>query len=224
MTTLLDRIRKVNKEVDAIRKELSSIDTYYSVPYEEMYEYYHLMKPKQAEKFIEGWVANLIGGHKLISTLVPEQYRQNDNGDLWIGNELTIGKNNIELKSSFTGSTIGGGQFRFYENVPYYLLFKSINSKQYEIFLLTKSQLVNEIVERAESSGKSAMGSSQGSGVFSKMDNAQKIQRLHENVEGLRDDKIGWGFNPGTEKEFYENFKTKYKVMPEDVRKIIDPV
>lgn len=223
--TLLDRIKAANKEVATIRKELEKIQNYYAVPYTEMYEYYHIMRPKQAEKFIEGWVATLCGGGKIESADVPEQYKQNDNGDIWVGDTLTIGKNNIELKSSFKGdSGIGGGQFRFYENVPYYMLFKAYDNNKYELFLLTKQQLVQEIETRALKYGKNSITSSQGSGVISKLDETQKIERLHKNVAGEFQDKLGWSFNPKTEPEYYQEFKNKYLIDPKDVKNKINGI
>lgn len=211
--SLLDRIKTANIEVAAIRKELEKIQNYYSVPYPEMYEYYHIMKPKQAEKFIEGWVAALCGGKKIESKEVPDEYKQNDNGDIWIGNLFRIGCNNIELKSSFkSDSGIGGGQFRFYENVPYYMLFKAWDQNRYEMFLLTKAELVQEIISRAESSGRNSITSSQGSGVISKLSEAQKIDRLRKNLTGDFQDKLGWSFNPKTEEDYYKSFKNKYLV------------
>jgi len=199
--TLLEEIDAAQQALDNCRNKLEKIQNYYDVPQNEMYRYYHIMKPKQAEKFIEGWVARRIGGNKIENNLIPDAYKQNDNGDIWAGNTLEIGKNNIELKSSFSAdSGIGGGQFRFYENVPYYMIYKAWDIDHHEMFLLTKLQLISEIVNRAESSGKSAFVSSQGSGVISKLNNAEKIDRLHKNLTGEYQDKLGWGFNPKTEK------------------------
>jgi hypothetical protein len=222
---LLDRIKAANKETETIRKELNKISEYYDVPYNEMYQYYSIMKPKQAEKFIEGWVAQLIGGGKINSRDVPDEYRQNDNGDIWAGSTLKIGNNNIELKSSFKGTTIGGGQFRFYENVPYYMLFKAWDENNFDMFLLTKAQLIEEIKDLAKRPGKkSAYTSSQGSGVISKLSKDEQIIRLHENLAGDKADKIGWGFNAKTEKDLYAKFVTKYKVDPKKVKEIINGV
>jgi hypothetical protein len=221
--TLLEEIDAAQQALDNCRKKLEKIQNYYDVPQNEMYRYYHIMKPKQAEKFIEGWVAKRIGGKKIENNLIPDAYKQNDNGDIWVGDILEIGKNNIELKSSFSAdSGIGGGQFRFYENVPYYMIYKAWDIDHHEMFLLTKLQLISEIINRAELSGKSAFVSSQGSGVISKLDNAEKIDRLHKNLTGEYQDKLGWGFNPKTEKEFYESFKRKYLVAPEEVKGIVN--
>jgi hypothetical protein len=223
--TLFERILKANKEVEEIRNKLEHIEKYYHVPYVEMYQYYHIMRPKQAEKFIEGWVAALIGGSKIESDYVPEEYKQNDNGDIWVGTQFEIGKNNIELKSSFSEKdSIGGGQFRFYENVPYYMFFKAWNSSSFEMFLLTKQQLVDEIVTRARETDKSAFVSSQGSGVISKLDNEEKIQRLYENVKKIQSDKLGWRFNTKTEPELYNKFKNKYLVDPKDINRIVNGI
>jgi len=223
--TLLEEIDIAQKALDACRKKLEKIQNYYTVPQNEMYRYYHIMKPKQAEKFIEGWVATRIGGKKIEADLVPEQYKQNDNGDIWVGDKFEIGKNNIELKSSFNAdSGIGGGQFRFYENVPFYMIYKAWNIDHHEMFLLTKQQLVDEIINRARTSNKSAFVSSQGSGVISKLTNEEKISRLLKNLTGEYQDKLGWNFNPSTEKEFYEDFKRKYLVNPGQVKEIVNRV
>lgn len=221
--TLLEEIDIAQQALNACRRKLEKIQNYYTVPQNEMYRYYHIMKPKQAEKFIEGWVATSIGGKKIEADLVPEEYKQNDNGDIWVGDSFEIGKNNIELKSSFNSdSGIGGGQFRFYENVPYYMLYKAWDIDHHEMFLLTKQQLIDEIINRAKDSGKSAIVSSQGSGVISKLTNEQKIDRLLKNLKGEYQDKLGWSFNPKTEKEFYKAFKNKYLVTPEQVKGIVN--
>lgn len=220
--TLLEEIDIAQAALDACRKKLEKISAYYDVPQNEMYRYYNIMKPKQAEKFIEGWVATKVGGAKMDKNLVPDECKQNDNGDIWVGDTLVLGKNNIELKSSFTGTGIGGGQFRFYENVPYYLLYKAFDINHHEMFLLTKQQLIDEIISRARSSGMSAFVSSQGSGVISKLDNEQKIDRLLRNLTGEYQDKIGWGFNPKTEAEYYRSFKQKYLVTADQVKDIVN--
>ena len=99
--TLLEEIDAAQQALDNCRNKLEKIQNYYDVPQNEMYRYYHIMKPKQAEKFIEGWVARRIGGNKIENNLIPDAYKQNDNGDIWVGNTLEIGKNNIELKKVF---------------------------------------------------------------------------------------------------------------------------
>jgi hypothetical protein len=130
-----------------------------------------------------------------------------------------VGLNNIELKVNMAmNDTIGGGQLRFFEPIAGYMFFKAINDIKYEIFLLTKEQLVSEIKERALASGRSAFCSSQGSNDI-KGSNEERLARLDENVRGEKMDKIGWTFNSKTEKEYYESFKNKYLVTPEEIKK-----
>ena len=220
---LLERIKQSNKERLLIQSQLKKISEYYKIPYDEMYHYYHAMKPKQAEKFIEGWVANLLGGKKIDNRQVPEKYKKNDIGDIQGTDTLTIGENNIELKASFKhDSGIGGGQLRLYEPVPYYLFFKSWSETEYEMFLLTKDQLVYEIKQRATDTGMSAYTSSQGSGDISQLSNEQKIHRLDENLNRNKFDKIGWGFNPKTEQDYYQYFKEKYQMTAEQIYAIFN--
>lgn len=217
--SLLERIREHNQKTVELRKELESMKNYYAVPYEEMYEYYHIMPQRSAEKFVEGWIANLIGGQKMEDASVPEELRKDDNGDIWIGDVLTIGQNNIEVKVIFREATnIGGKQFRFYEDVPYYLIFKAWDATRYEIFLLSKEELVNEIKTRAETTDRSAFISSQGSGVISRMTQEQKVTHLLECVAKQHDTKITWEFNSKTEPELYKSWQDKYLVKPQDIR------
>lgn len=230
MTSLANETQNLVHTLNEMRRlrsllTQSKIRELYNASYDVMYPWYHMMPPKQAEKFIEGWVATQIGGQKITSTQVPEKYRTNDNGDIWAGDELVIGKNNIELKCIFKdGANIGGGQFRFYENVPYYMFFKAWNENHYEVFLLTKQQLVDEIVERALNTNYTAYGSSQGSGVINKLTRDEKIVRLHENVNGKYADKIGWGFNSETEIALYQKFCNNYQVKLSDVKRIVNEV
>lgn len=198
------------------------MENYYTVPYEEMYQYYAIMPNKQADKFIEGWIAHLVGGKKMDSTLVPEEIRARDNGDMWIGDSLNIGTNNVEIKCTFRDAgNIGGKQFRFYENVPYYLIFKAWDAIHYEMFLLTKQQLVDEIITRAADGKRSAFISSQKSNYVSRMTPEQKIQCLLENAAGRLNDQITWEFNAKTETELYKRFQDNYLVTPEQVKNIV---
>jgi hypothetical protein len=47
---------------------------------------------------------------------------------------------------------------------------------------------------------------------------------LLKNLTGEYQDKLGWNFNPTTEKEFYTSFKDKYLVTPEQVKGIVNGV
>ena len=230
--TLLDRIRAHRKETKEIRNLLESGESYYTTSYEEMYEYYHAMKQKSAEKFIEGWVAFQTGTKKKDAA----NYDKNndvdglDLGDLVAGELLVPGKNNIELKVSFaSGSKIGGQQLRFYEDVAGYLFMKAWSDTKVEYFYLTKEELVSEIIDRAytprkidNKTGKEtfyeALGSSQGSGKFKKGDNATRLQVLQDNLNKNRQDLLGWDFNSKTESALYKKWQDTYLKTPEQLK------
>ena len=229
---LLDRIKANRKETEEIRGLLESIDSYYDTPYEEMYEYYHAMKQKSAEKFIEGWVAFQTGTKKKDSLSYDKKNDDEglDLGDLVSGDKLVPGKNNIELKVSFSsGDAIGGGQLRFYEDLAGYLFMKAWDEKMVEYFFLTKDELIKEIRNRAVTPFKkdkygndkfyTALGSSQGSGKI-KGDNQARLQILQENLDKKRQDQIGWNFNATTEPELYKEWQTKYLKSTEELKKI----
>ena len=227
MTQLnISEIKDYLKLQNKLRNQLGKANEYYHLPYEDMYFINRLMSKQQSDKFMEGWVAHQVGGKKIDRRTIPFEYQNNDLGDIQIGDTLTPNKNNIELKYSFDPKPgIGGGQLRLYEPVSFYLFFKGWDAKKYEMFLLSKDQLINEIEDRALSSGLSAFTSSQRSGIFENMNNQQKLKLLKEDMlTNKRQDPIGWGFNTKTEADYYDRFKGKYAVNFSDVKGIVDAV
>ena len=216
--TVFDELRAHNASGRELSKKLDEPKNYYSIPYRDMYALYEFWPNMRANKFIEGWIAQLVGGHKMKTSLLPVEYQKRDCGDIYVG-ETVSGVNNVEVKSSFRDDAhnIGGKQFRFYENVPYYLIFKGWSADRYEMFLLTKQQLVNEIKTRAETTDRTAFISSQGSNYVSAMTREQKFVCLMENAQGLRQDSLTWEFSAKTEPELYKRFQDLYLVTPEQV-------
>jgi hypothetical protein len=228
----IEQFRIHNEEHVKMQKSLESMENYYNTSYEDMYVLYHIMKQKSAEKFIEGWVAYQTNTKKkdALSYDKKNDIEGLDLGDLVTGTTLVPGKNNIELKVSFSsGDSVGGGQLRFYEPVAGYLFMKAWNSKTVEYFYLTKNELIAEIRQRAttpigkDKNGKdkfyTALGSSQGSGKI-KGDNFARLQILQENLDQKRQDQIGWNFNAKTEPEFYKSWQTKYLKSIEELKEI----
>jgi len=219
MSTIFDELRAHNARGRVLAKKLQEPKQYYDIPYADMYALYEFWPNMRANKFIEGWIARLVGGHKMQAKLLPAAYQKRDCGDIYIGETLDLGNNNVEVKSSFRDDAhnIGGKQFRFYENVPYYLIFKGWSADRYEMFLLTKAELVGEIKTRAETTDRSAFISSQGSNYVSAMTQQEKIVCLLENAQGLRQDSLTWEFSAKTETELYKRFQSRYLVSPDQV-------
>jgi hypothetical protein len=228
----IEQFRLHNEEHVKMQKSLEAIENYYNTSYEDMYVLYHIMKQKSAEKFIEGWVAYQTGTKKkdALSYDKKNDTEGLDLGDLVAGTTLNPGKNNIELKVSFSSrDAIGGGQLRFYEPLAGYLFMKAWSDTKVEYFYLTKDELVNEIRQRAitpigkDKKGNDkfykALGSSQGSGKI-KGDNLTRLQILQENLEQKRQDQIGWDFNAKTEPELYKSWQTKYLKTTKELKEI----
>jgi hypothetical protein len=217
---ILDELREHNARGRELAKKLEKPEYYFDLSYKDMYSLYEFWPNMRSNKFIEGWIARLVGGHKMQVELLPEAYKKRDCGDIYIGETVSVGVNNIEVKSSFRDDAhnIGGKQFRFYENVPYYLIFKGWSADRYEMFLLTKAELVNEIKTRAETTDRTAFISSQKSNYISKMTQEQKVICLLENAAGKLNDQITWEFNAKTETELYKRFQDLYLVTAEQVK------
>jgi len=232
MIYTIEQLRLHNEEHVKMQESLEKIENYYNTSYEDMYVIYHIMKQKSAEKFIEGWVAFQTNTKKkdALSYDKKNDVEGLDLGDLVAGTMLVPGKNNIELKVSFSsGYSIGGGQLRFYEPVAGYLFMKAWDSKKVEYFYLTKDELIDEIRQRAvtpvgqDKDGNdkfyTALGSSQGSGKI-KGDNANRLMILQENLDQKRQDQIGWNFNAKTEPELYKSWQSKYLKTVDELKQI----
>jgi len=236
----IEQFRIHNKEHVKMQKSLESMENYYNTSYEDMYVLYHIMKQRSAEKFIEGWLAYQTNTKKKDTSSYDKKNNIEglDLGDLVAGTILVPGKNNIELKVSFSsGNSVGGGQLRFYEPLAGYLFMKAWDNKKVEYFYLTKDELVNEICQRAVTPRKDknnnivldkktgtpkfyvAFVSSQGSGKI-KGDNTARLAILQDNLDNKRQDQIGWDFNAKTESDLYESWQDKYLKSIEELKEI----
>ena len=221
MKNLQEKIKQYLVLQSELRSELGKSNQYYNLPFAEMSAVARLMSNQQRGRFIEGWMAHQIGGKKLDSRQVPIEMKGNrDYGDLQVDEELVIGKNNIELKASFNLSKtgVGGQQLRMWEPVAYYMFFKTKSDTEYDLFLLSKDELIFEMKNKVKVTGRSAFTSSHGTGKFEGLTNEDKLSILDENIKNTRQDLIGWGFNTKTETEYYKYFKSKYSVKPEEVK------
>ena len=242
----IDELQAISEELwdswNAIsnhRKIISELSTeqLVSAPYNVMYPLYKAgMKQKSSEKFIEDWVAFQLGVNKKTSSSYDKKNDEEglDLGDLVAGDKLIPGKNNIELKVSFEGNNIGGGQLRFYEPLAGYLFMKAWSRDKVELFYLTKEELLNEMHERIKLPHQVTKAgvekyyelftSSQGSGKFKTGNNPVKIKVLEENVNNSRQDLIGWNFNAKTEPKLYKKFQTKYGYTFEQLKEKLNEI
>lgn len=131
-----------------------------------------------------------------------------DYGDILLG-KRKIGRDNVEVKSSEKDYryVIGGGQHRFYEDIPYYLYcqFEQGGKNDYfTLYLLSKQEIHDEIFDHKVS----RCTISQGSGKTKKTEIDGKVESMSDDevrqlVQDTFDGKNDylWGFsissNPG---------------------------
>jgi len=135
-----------------------------------------------------------------------------DYGDLFFGNKV-LGRDNVELKCSEKDDRhrIGGGQCRFFENIPFYLFLQDQQGGNdfFGLWLLTKEQIHEEIFDhqvcRCSPSQVSGQTKKMSEGKIKKMSNDEVRQLVQDSFDGKNN--ILWGFgidsNPGefTKKE-----------------------
>ena len=135
-----------------------------------------------------------------------------DYGDLFFGNKI-LGTDNVELKCSEKDDRhrIGGGQCRFFENIPLYLFLQDQQGGNdfFGLWLLTKEQIWKEIfvyqVCRCSPSQVSGQTKTMIEGKIKKMTDKEVLQLVQDSFDGKNN--ILWGFgidsNPGefTKKE-----------------------
>lgn len=212
----------LQKEINSLRKQLFSVRKKFpkelkkwsDLEYNEtFYDFYHLIKPKQAEKLMEPFVANKLGGRKITKKdkqSNPEY--KGDWGDITIGDKVILGKNNYELKASMDekeNKKVGGGQMRYYDNVAGYIFFQGRGPNNYDLFFITKDDLIKEERERIINGG--GLTSSQGTGKWEK-ENSKEI--LEQNLKGERQDQVGFKFDGDKAQNYrYRNFEELNKKL-----------
>lgn len=235
---VISQLNEKWREVQTLREVIAAypIEELKKLPYNEMYSIYRAgMKQKRAERFIEDWVAFQLNVSKK-SSMRYDRLNDVDGfdlGDLVSGSVLVPGKNNIELKVSFEGDSIGGGQFRFYEPIAGYLFMKAWNANFMEMFYLSRDELICEIKERGHTPKSfdrngdpvyyAVIGSSQGSGKI-KGCNDRRLVILEENIKSIRQDQIGWSFNARTEPDLYQKWQDKYLFTIEELKEKMNEI
>lgn len=129
-----------------------------------------------------------------------------DYGD-FIAPPYIIGNDNIELKISEISGILRGGQFRFYENVPWYIMANSIDQI---ILMFHKSDLEDEIFNKRSIN----LTSSQGSGTQKGFSDEQKL-KLWKDTFDSKNDRL-YGFGISLEKRKY--FIDKYSVTIDEIK------
>lgn len=221
----------LQKEMKKIRESLFSLRSKFpknlkewaDMPYgETMYDFYHTMKQKEAEKWMEDFVAHNLGGRKILKQEKKKSRKAGytgDFGDILIGDELSLGKNNYELKASMDekkSKDIGGGQMRYYDNVVGYIFFQGRGPNKYELYYITKDDLLLYIKEKVKNGGK--LTSSQGTGKWDGYTKDQLLEVINKNVRGESKDQIGFKFDKITAQNYqYQTFEELSKKLNETI-------
>ena len=122
-----------------------------------------------------------------------------------------IGEDNIELKCNekLGRPHIQAQQFRFYEDIPWYMLWKLDPIEDVgTCYMLSKQDLYKEIFEH-----KSILPhSSQGSGRTVQMSADDRRSLINETFEKKNDILWGFGINPQTQIELHERWIDSYQI------------
>lgn len=220
---LQKEMKTVREALFLLRSKLpDSLKEWADIPYGDMmYNFYHIMKPKEAEKWLESWVATQLGGRKMDDEdkkAFPKY--TGDFGDLMIGDRLNLGVNNFELKASMNekeGKAIGGGQLRYYDKVAGYVFFQGKGPNKFELYYISKEQIVDMEKKRIEKGG--SLTCSQGTGKWSKdASKEQLMEILQQNVSGDRKDQLGFKFDKAVAQNYqYQTFEELSKKLNEAI-------
>jgi hypothetical protein len=135
---------------------------------------------------------------------------EQDYGDLFAP-PFVLGEDNIELKTNekFGRPHIVGQQFRFYENIPYYMMFKIHEERdEARCFMFSKQDIYREIFEYKSS----YPWSSQGSGKTTGLNETQRLRLIEDSFEGKNQILWGFGINPKSKQEVYQRWCETYLV------------
>lgn len=222
----------LQKEMKTVREALFSLRSKFpkkvkewaNIPYGDMmYNFYHTMEQKKAEKWVEEFVAHNLGGRKILKE-EKEKSREagytGDFGDILIGDRLDLGVNNFELKSSMDeteGKGIGGGQLRYYDNVAGYVFFQGKGPNKFELYYISKEEIIEMEKKRIENTG--GLTCSQGTGIWSKdASKEQLVEILQQNVSGVSKNQLGFKFDKAVAQDYqYQTFEELSKKLNETI-------
>jgi len=153
-------------------------------------------------------IANLLSWGTQPSSDDPDD--EQDYGDLFAP-PFVLGEDNIELKTNekLGRPHIVGQQFRFYENIPFYMMFKLDPEEDIgRCFMFSKEDLYKEIFEHESS----YPWSSQGSGKTTGLDRPERLRLIEDSFEGKNQILWGFGINPKSKPDVYERWCDEYLV------------
>lgn len=154
---------------------------------------------KITSRWLERWIAKYCNGWAN-----PSSPDGKDVGDLYfnpIVTEPKIGEDNSELKSCEKDLRfgIGGGQHRFFENIPFYLYLQfeqETGNNTFDLYLLHKNDVHKEIFEykvcRCAPSQVSGQTKKNMEGKIAKMDDEEVRSLVQESFD--KKNTIVWGF------------------------------
>jgi hypothetical protein len=220
----------LQKEMKTVREALFSLRSKFpkkvkewaDMPYGDMmYNFYHTMEQKKAEKWLEPWVAAQLKGRQMNKEdkrAFPKY--TGDFGDLMIGDRLNLGVNNFELKASMDETedkAIGGGQLRYYDNVAGYVFFQGKGPNKFELYYISKEEIIEMEKKRIENAG--GLTCSQGTGIWSKDASKERlVEILQENVSGVSKNQLGFKFDKAVAQDYqYQTFEELSKKLNETI-------
>lgn len=159
-------------------------------------------------RYWERRIANLLDWDTQPKSEDPND--EQDYGDLFAP-PFVLGEDNIELKTNekLGRPHIVGQQFRFYEKIPFYMMFKIDPVEDISrTFMFSKQDLYKEIFVHKSS----FPWSSQGSGNTTGLNESQRLNLIEESFEGKNKNLWGFGINPKSKPEVYERWCDEYLV------------
>jgi len=171
---------------------------------------------KITSRFWERRIANALGW----STNPRSNTDNQDYGDLMPANGI-LGEDNIELKvtEKLGNYKIGGGQCRFYEDIPWYLFLVLDDNFIAHLYMFHKDDIYNEMFVC-----KAGIGSvSQGSGKTThksgkRFSQDEKLQLINETFEKKNDILWGFGINGKTDKKTRARWDRTYEVTIQQLK------
>ena len=190
-----------------------------NIPIDEMVTYARFIGNSQVySRWYEKVIANLLDWDR--NPTKPDDGQ--DYGDLMVKNGI-IGEDNCELKTTtrYEAHYIGGGQCRFYEDIPWYIFLSSDPEEDTaNFYILSKDDIYKEAFEFDTGVGSISQGSGKTKhSDGTKFSREEKKQLLKETFEQKNDHLWGFGIDC-TSKNQLDNYKRWTKLYKVDIESL----
>jgi len=217
--------KELAKAIRKFRQSKNVAKQGHSMIYSDWYDYRICLSHQMATRADEKWFSTQIGGEtEGTGKQMYEPFgKKMDLGDVYCGNSLLPGINNIDLKVSFKEKknidSIGFQQYRPADPIAFYAAFMGVTPKDYVLIMVPKDvafkMKLNKIVETEK------LGSAHGTGIYDSLTIEDKLKVMEDARSSGKSCVLSFDIKKSQNKDDFELLMDKFRMKLDDVKDFV---